>query len=129
MLFPNRMNAICYIATRYTSGTECLPYRVTLGDFLRFYKENGHDLKNVEGFMSGSFGPCRLGKYAIEQIRILKDIGFDLPISTTVSNSAYRDMGLGPGFERLAWKGIVAVDSLQRLLWRVRPYEINEWRC
>ena len=106
-----------------TSGTECLPYRVTLGDFLRFYDENGHGIKNVEAFMSGSFGPCRLGKYAIEQARVLKDLGYDLPIRTTVSNSAYRDIGLGAGFERLAGKGIVAVDYLQKLLWRVRPYE------
>jgi len=73
--------------------------------------------------MSGSYGPCRLGKYAIEQIRILKDIGFDLPIRTTVSNNAYRDLGLGYAFERLAWKGIVAIDYLQKLLWRTRPYE------
>ena len=106
-----------------TSGTECLPYRVTLGDFLRFYRDNGHGLKDVEGFMSGSFGPCRLGKYAVEQIRTLKDLGFDLPIRTTVSNNAYRDIGLGASFERLAWRGVVAVDYLQRLLWRTRPYE------
>jgi predicted nucleotide-binding protein (sugar kinase/HSP70/actin superfamily) len=96
---------------------------VTLGDFLRFYKDNGHGLRDVEGFMSGSFGPCRLGKYAIEQIRILKDLGFDLPIRTTVSNNAYRDIGLGPAFERLGWKCIVAVDYLQKLVWRARPYE------
>jgi len=106
-----------------TSGTECLPYRVTLGDFIRFYRDNGHGLKNVEGFMSGSFGPCRLGKYAIEQIRTLKDLGYDLPIRTTVSNNAYRDIGLGATFERLAWRGVVAVDYLQRLQWRTRPYE------
>ena len=106
-----------------TTGTECLPYRVTLGDFLRFYRDNGHGLKDVEGFMSGSFGPCRLGKYAIEQIRTLKDLGYDLPIRTTVSNNAYRDIGLGSKFERLAWRGVVAVDNLQRLLWRTRPYE------
>jgi predicted CoA-substrate-specific enzyme activase len=106
-----------------TSGTECLPYRVTLGDFIRFYRDDGHGLKDVEGFMSGSFGPCRLGKYGIEQIRVLKELGYDLPIRTTVSNNAYRDIGLGPGFERLAWKGVVAVDYLQKTLWRTRPYE------
>jgi predicted CoA-substrate-specific enzyme activase len=110
-------------SNQVTSGTECLPFRVTLGDFLRFYYENGHNLKNVEGFMSGSFGPCRLGKYAVEQIRIFKDIGFDLPLRTSVSNNAYRDIGLGRGFERLAWKGIVATDNLQKLQWRTRPYE------
>ena len=118
---PDERNLL--YSNQYTSGTECLPYRVTLGDFLRFYKDDGHNLKDVEGFMSGSFGPCRLGKYATEQIRILKDIGCDFRLITTVSNNAYRDLGLGPGFERLAWKGVVAVDGLQRLLWRVRPYE------
>jgi predicted CoA-substrate-specific enzyme activase len=106
-----------------TSGTECLPFRVTLGDFMRYYYENGTGSKNVEGFMSGSYGPCRLGKYALEQSRALKDIGFDIPIRTTVSNNAYRDLNLGPEFERLAWNGIVAIDGLQRLLWRTRPYE------
>jgi predicted nucleotide-binding protein (sugar kinase/HSP70/actin superfamily) len=118
---PDERNLL--YSNQYTSGTECLPYRVTLGDFLRFYKEDGHNLKDVEGFMSGSFGPCRLGKYAVEQIRILKDIGYDLPILTSVSNHAYRDLGLGPGFERLAWKSIVAVDNFQKLLWHTRPYE------
>lgn len=118
---PDERNIL--YSSQVTSGTECLPYRVTLGDFLRFYYEDGHGLTRVEGFMSGSFGPCRLGKYAIEQIRILKNLGFDLPICTTVSNNGYRDLGLGPGFERLAWQGIVAVDNLQKLLWRVRPYE------
>lgn len=118
---PDERNIL--YSNQVTSGTECLPYRVTLGDFLRFYRDDGHNLKNVEGFMAGSYGPCRLGKYAVEQIRILKDLGFDLPIRTTVSNNAYRDVGLGAGFERLAWKGISAVDYLQKLQWRARPYE------
>ncbi len=106
-----------------------MPFRVTLGDFIRFYHEDGHALKDVEGFMSGSYGPCRIGKYAAEQMRILKDMGFDLPIRTTVSNHAYRDLGLGPGFERLAWKGIVAIDYLQKLLWHTRPYEKERGRA
>ncbi|MBM3132479.1 MAG: hypothetical protein FJZ95_05540, partial [Chloroflexi bacterium] len=112
-------------ANKLTSGKECLPYRVTLGDFLRLYYENGHglDLTKVEGFMAGAFGPCRLGKYALEQGVILREIGFDLPIRTSVSNNAYRDWGLGIAFERLAWRGIVAYDYLQKLLWRTRPYE------
>ncbi len=118
---PDERNLL--YSSQYTSGTECLPYRVTLGDFLRYYRDNGHTAANVEGFMSGSFGPCRLGKYAVEQIRILKDLGYNLSIRTSVSNNAYRDLGLGPGFERLVWKGMVAVDCLQRLLWRTRPYE------
>jgi predicted CoA-substrate-specific enzyme activase len=110
-------------ADKVTSGVECLPYRVTLGDFLRFCYEDGTDLKNVEAVMAGAYGPCRFGKYALEQIKILKDVGIDIPIRTTVSNNAYRDTEISPRFARLAWKGCVAIDYLQRLLWRARPYE------
>ena len=110
-------------ADKITSGVECLPYRVTLGDFLRFCYEDGTDLKNVEAVMAGAYGPCRFGKYALEQIKILEDVGFDLPIRTTVSNNAYRDTEISPRFARLAWKGCVAIDYLQRSLWRSRPYE------
>ncbi len=112
-------------SNRFTSGKECLPYRVTLGDFLKLYYENGHnlDLTKVEGFMAGAYGPCRLGKYAPEQGVVLKELGFNLPIRTSISNNAYRDWGLGVAFERLFWKGVVAYDYLQKLLWRSRPYE------
>ncbi len=110
-------------ADKVTSGVECLPYRVTLGDFLRFCYEDGTDLKNVEAVMASAYGPCRFGKYALEQIRILREVGIDIPIRTTVSNNAYRDTEISPRFARLAWKGCVAIDYLQRLLWRTRPYE------
>ncbi|MBL7210024.1 MAG: hypothetical protein ISS52_07995, partial [Dehalococcoidia bacterium] len=113
-------------SNKMTSGKECLPYRVTLGDFMRFYYEgNGGsvDPEDVEGFMASAFGPCRFGKYAVEQSRILREIGFDLTIRTTVSNTAYSDFNLGSAFERLAWKSVVAMDYLQRLVWRTRPYE------
>ncbi len=118
---PDERNLV--YSSQVTSGTECLPYRVTLGDFLRFCNEHGDEVKDCVGFMPGSYGPCRFGKYVVEQIRTLKDMGFDLPILTTMSTNAYRDLNLGPGFERLGWKGMVAVDYLQKLQWHTRPYE------
>ncbi len=121
---PDERNLL--YSNKVTSGRECLPYRVTLGDFMRFFYENGHygiGVTDVEGFMGSAFGPCRFGKYAVEQMRLLREMGFDLSIRTTVSNNAYGDLGLGKAFERLAWQGIVAIDYLERLLWRTRPYE------
>jgi predicted CoA-substrate-specific enzyme activase len=123
VVLPEANERNLFYADKITSGVECLPYRVTLGDFLRFCYEDGTDLKNVEAVMAGAYGPCRFGKYALEQIKILKEVGFDLPIRTTVSNNAYRDTEISPRFARLAWKGCVAIDYLQRLLWRTRPYE------
>ncbi len=120
---PDERNML--YSNRVTSGKECLPYRVTLGSFLRYLDEdgNGGNLVDIEGFMAGAYGPCRFGKYAVEQIKIFRELGFDFPIRTTVSNNGYHDWDLGAGFERLAWRGIVAVDYLEKLLWRTRPYE------
>jgi len=126
VLLPDADERNLLYANKVTSGKECLPYRVTLGDFMRFFYEHDQydfDPKNVEGFMPGAYGPCRFGKYAVEESRFLREMGFDIQIQTTVSNNAYRDLNIGPGFERLAWKGIVAVDHLEKLLWRTRPYE------
>ncbi|MDH4299874.1 MAG: acyl-CoA dehydratase activase, partial [Dehalococcoidia bacterium] len=123
MVLPEANERNLLYADKITSGVECLPYRVTLGDFLRFCYEDGTDLKNVEAVMASAYGPCRFGKYALEQIKILKEVGFDLTIRTTVSNNAYRDTEISPRFARLAWKGCVATDYFQRLLWRSRPYE------
>jgi len=123
IVLPEANERNLFYSDKVTSGVECLPYRVTLGDFMRFCYEDGSDLKNIEAFMAGAYGPCRLGKYALEQIRILKDVGIDLPIRTSVANNAYRDVDISPVFARLAWKGCIAMDYLQRLLWRARPYE------
>jgi predicted CoA-substrate-specific enzyme activase len=123
VVLPEANERNLFYADKVTSGVECLPYRVTLGDFLRFCYENGTDLKNVEAVMASAYGPCRFGKYALEQIKVLKEVGFDLPIRTTVSNNAYRDTEISARLARLAWKGCVAIDYLQKLLWRTRPYE------
>ena len=125
-VLPESTHQSLLLSSKVTAGTECLPYRVTLGDFMMFLQEGKRgeiDINTIEGFMPSAFGPCRFGKYAVEQVRILKELGFNFPLRTTVSNNAYRDLGLGNAFERLAWKGIVAMDYLQKLQWRSRPYE------
>jgi predicted CoA-substrate-specific enzyme activase len=123
IVLPEANERNLFYADKVTSGVECLPYRVTLGDFLKFAYEDGAGLKNVEAVMASAYGPCRFGKYALEQIKLLKDVGIDLPILSTVSNNAYRDSNISPRYARVAWKGCLGVDYLQRLLWRTRPYE------
>ncbi len=117
---PNERNL--ELANAVTSGTECLPYRVTLGDFLRFCQSD-YEHGAFEGLMAGSYGPCRLGKYVLEQNYLLRNMGYELPVRNSISNNAYRDTGLGAGFQFLAAGLVDAVDGLQQLLWRTRPYE------
>jgi predicted nucleotide-binding protein (sugar kinase/HSP70/actin superfamily) len=123
VVLPEPNESDVFYADRVTSGIECLPYRVTLGGFMRYFYENGHNLDEVEAFMAGAYGPCRFGKYAIEQTRILRELGIDLPIRTATSNNAYGDVNLGLPFMSLTWKAALTADFLQKLLWRARPYE------
>jgi predicted CoA-substrate-specific enzyme activase len=118
---PDERNLL--YSNQMSSGTECLPYRVTLGDFLRFCHENGKNLKDYEGLMASAYGPCRFGKYVTEQSLALRELGFDLPMRASVANNGYRDLNLTPDFLRLALNCVFATDGLQRLLWRTRPYE------
>ena len=105
-----------------TSGKECLPYRDTLGVLLRAWQD-GAIPPNARSFMAGSFGPCRLGKYAQEQQKILDEMGIPLEIMAPVSNNVYGDIGLGVAFQLLVWRAIVATDYLEKMLWSTRPYE------
>ena len=123
ILLPEANERNLYYADRVTSGVECLPYRVTLGDYMRYCFDDSHNLENVEALMAGAYGPCRLGKYALEQRRVLQNAGIDILVRTSVSNNAYRDIKISPGVARVGWRAGVAVDYLQKLLWRTRPYE------
>jgi len=123
IVLPEPDERSLFYSNQLTSGTECLPYRVTLGDFLKFFYQNPERVNDVELAMVSAYGPCRLGKYALEQSTVLRKAGFDVPMLTTISNNAYRDIDVGPGFERIAMRGIFAVDCLDRLVWRTRPYE------
>ncbi|XUX00199.1 MAG: acyl-CoA dehydratase activase [Dehalogenimonas sp.] len=111
------------LSNRVTAGTECLPYRATLGDFLRFCQDNLGAVTSSEFIMASAYGPCRLGKYALEQGVALKQAGYDIKIRSTTSNKAYEDMNLDPDFPRRAADAIFASDALEKLLWRARPYE------
>ncbi len=126
IVLPEPDERSLFYSNQLTSGTECLPYRVTLGDFLKFFYQNPERVNDVELAMVSAYGPCRLGKYALEQSRELRKAGFDVPMLTTISNNAYRDMDFGPDFQRIAMRGIFAVDCLDRLVWRTRPYEKEE---
>jgi len=133
-VLPEADERVLHYADKVTTGVECLPFRVTLGSFLKYYDENGHSPKKAQAFMAGAYGPCRLGHYAGEQLRIFQNLGLDLPMQTSVSNNGYRDMQLGSplkvaSFVRLAWNGCVAMDCLQKLVWRTRPYEKEPGRA
>ena len=117
---------------KYTSGKECYPCIITTGDMLRQIHTPGFDPDRSAFFMPTAFGPCRFGQYNKFQRMVLDDLGLeDVPLVLLDQDKDYRGdvKNLGADFRRLAWTGIVFVDTLQKLLRETRPYETTQGEC
>ncbi len=108
-----------------SSGEECFPAKITLGDFLRIIEADGFDPDANAFFMPTAEGPCRFGQYGPYLRRVLDERGHaDVPVISPSSNDGYEAVaqhGLGLLFRM--WWGIAAGDILRKALLRTRPYE------
>lgn len=112
---------------RFTSGDECYPEKVTIGDFLKVTEEPDFDPSKVAFFMPSAGGPCRFGQYAQYAEKVMESLGYDdiLVLSPTSTNS-YDEVGANAGnLIRTAWRGVVSADVMRKLLLKTRPYETN----
>ncbi len=124
------------LGRKYTSGKECYPCLVTMGDILHFVeqeRENSSDGFNPGDyvyFMPESEGPCRFGMYNKYQRIVLDSFpGLKaLKIMSPTNRDAYSlgdmlERGQEQDFRKTAYFSMVVTDILERLLWRIRPYE------
>lgn len=124
------------LGKEYTSGKECFPCQVTLGDILHHLKKEqerlGSDFstKNYVYFMPEADGPCRFGMYNKMQRLILDRFPQfrEVPIVSLSTGDAYGAGGLLPPhqasiFRKLSYVAVIIADVLDRIVWRVRPYE------
>ncbi len=109
----------------HTSGEECYPEKVTLGDFLKIIYADGFDPDKTAFFMPTAEGPCRFGQYAPYLRQVLSDIGYpNVPVFSPTSNNGYEGVAdHAPDMVRSLWRGLVAADILQKMLLKTRPYE------
>lgn len=124
------------LGKEFTSGKECFPCQVTTGDILFFLKKEKESLgddfnpENYIFFMPESEGPCRFGMYNKYQ-RIVLDSFPEfrkVKIGSLTSEDSYALKGLiekerTRDFRKAAYFSVVIADILDRLLWRIRPYE------
>jgi predicted nucleotide-binding protein (sugar kinase/HSP70/actin superfamily) len=111
----------------HSGGEECLPHKITLGDFVRVCRSPGFDPAKAAFFMPRSSGPCRFGQYAPYLKQVLHELGYGgvLVVSPT-SNDSYDGIGgHGGDLMRIVWMSIVAAEVALKLLHRTRPYETN----
>ena len=113
------------LGAKYTSGDECYPAKVTIGDFMKLVERPGFDPKRTAYFMATANGPCRFGQYALMMRKVLRDAGYgDVSVLGPRTEQGYGDIGdLGTFFVRGAWRALVSVDILRKLLLAIRPYE------
>jgi len=123
----------------FTSGKECFPCQVTTGDILLFLKKEKERLgKDFDPgryiyFMPEAEGPCRFGMYNKYQRIVLDSFPEleSLKIGSLTSKNSYALDGMFDReqtreFRKVGYFSVVVSDVLDRLLWRVRPYEKQE---
>jgi predicted nucleotide-binding protein (sugar kinase/HSP70/actin superfamily) len=121
-----------------TSGKECFPCQVTLGDVLRHLRAErerlgaAFDARSYAYFLPEATGPCRFGMYNKFQRLVLdrfEDLR-ELPIAAITTADSYAADGLVPArdatrFRILAYMTMLVADALDHILWRARPYELR----
>jgi len=121
------------LGKQYTSGKECFPCQITLGDVLHHLEREKELLgesfnpENYLYFMAESGGPCRFGMYN-KLHRIILDSMDGTKIASLTAEDSYSIGGLmkpelRTHFRRTAYVAIVIADILDRMLWHTRPYE------
>lgn len=115
------------LAARFTTGEECLPQRVTLGNFLKVITREDFDPSKTAFLLPTSSGPCRFGQYAPFLRKILRELDYEdaLVFSPTSSDGYEGIAGSADHFLRTGWRAIVVSDVLRKLLLMIRPYEKN----
>ena len=119
-----------------TSGKECFPCQLTLGDVLRhLHAERARlgaafDARAYAYFLPEATGPCRFGMYNKFQRLVLDRFAEfrEMPIASITTADSYAAAGLVPArdaaaFRLMAYMTVIVADVLDRILWRARPYE------
>jgi predicted nucleotide-binding protein (sugar kinase/HSP70/actin superfamily) len=111
------------LGSRVTSGDECYPQKITIGDFLRIIEDEGRD--NVAFLMPSSNGPCRFGQYLHLIRHKFDELGYnDVPVISITSGDGYSSIGdYSQDLVRTAWRAVISQDILMKLLLKTRPYE------
>ncbi|MEJ2008533.1 MAG: acyl-CoA dehydratase activase-related protein [Acidobacteriota bacterium] len=110
---------------KVTQGDECYPTRVVIGDLFQVIEQPGFEPARSVVFLPTSDGPCRFGQYVPYLKKVLRESGYgQIEIISPSDKHSYAELGdTVDVFMRLGWRGVVASDSLHRLLLKTRPYE------
>lgn len=117
------------LGTKYSSETVCLPFKVTLGNFIEALEQGADTLVTC-----GGVGPCRLGYYGEVQKGILEQLGYKfemiviepdiVDVIKQLRKVAYK-RSLREIYHAFSVAGakMNALDTIEQNLTVLRPYE------
>jgi predicted nucleotide-binding protein (sugar kinase/HSP70/actin superfamily) len=113
------------IGLSFCRGRECSPCLTVSGDVVLLTRRSDFDPARAALFVPTTTGSCRFGQYTVLMRQILDQLGLqEIAIIGPSANNSYQDLGDDPvRLRRLLWEGMVAVDLIQKLRHRYRPYE------
>ena len=112
------------LAARHTSGEECLPARVTLGNLLEVLEQPRAEPARTAFFMPTGDGPCRFGMYADHLRTVLRRLGAgEVEVFSLSSTDGYRGAWV-TALRRCALHAVLCGDLLRKMLLAARPYEL-----
>ncbi len=111
-----------------TSGDECYPQKIVVGDFMKMLQEEDPD--KLAFLLPTANGPCRFGQYNQLVRRTLDELGYtQVPLMTITSSDGYRSIAeYGNDLVRTGWRAVVSQDILMKMLLKTRPYETEKGR-
>ncbi|KPK28968.1 MAG: hypothetical protein AMJ61_00275 [Desulfobacterales bacterium SG8_35_2] len=126
-VYPDSDSETLRLGGQLTSGDECYPQKITLGNFYKVLLDKDFDPDRTAFFFATTGGPCRFGQYVPYFKKVLREMGYpQIPVLSPTSDTGYNRLGEGAGnFQRTAWRAIVCADILRKLILKTRPYEIN----
>jgi predicted nucleotide-binding protein (sugar kinase/HSP70/actin superfamily) len=120
-VYPESDSETLRLGNKLTSGDECYPQIITLGNFYKIVNDPNFDPDRSAFFIAAAGGPCRFGQYVPFMKKVFRDMGYkQIPIVTLMSDTGYAVPG---NFQRIAWCALVCGDILRKLLLKTRPYE------
>ena len=124
---PEEDSRTLELGGKYTSGDECYPQRIVLGDYMKLIEDEKLDPRKTAFLLPTANGPCRFGQYVGLLRRVLDDQGYeDVAILSFTSADGYAGVGeQASELIRTAWRAVQVQDILMKLLLMTRPYEVE----
>jgi predicted CoA-substrate-specific enzyme activase len=125
-VLPESDDETVRIGREHTSGRECYPLALTTGDMIKATRRPGFEPDQSAFFMPTGRGPCRFGQYHRYHRQVLDKLGLEQVriLAPMQDESLHSDVSMfDKDFVLMSWRGVYAVDMLQKALWETRPHE------